>query len=118
MRIDKAGEVVRGVAGTAFAATGTAIGVIVGAGGSIIRSNGGTCDGILVPNANRGAYGTVTAAGERVDLLRRGEIVEFGGTAGDRIYAGTGGTLLANTAAGNKYVGVVMDGGERLVVGL
>lgn len=117
MRIDKAHVVVRGVAGTVFPADGTAYGVKVGAGGSIIYSDGTSCDGVIVTHPLRASYGTATRVGERVDLLRVGEIVEYNGpgSAGDAVYAGTGGVLTA-TEAGNTKIGVIMDGGKRLVV--
>src|SRR5690606_8975950 len=119
MRIDKAHVEVRGVAGIVFPADGSAHGVKVGAGGSIIFSDGASCDGIIVTHPTRAAYGTVTRVGERVDLLRIGEIVEYNGpgSAGDTVYAGTGG-VLTTTAAGNTKIGVLMDGGKRLVVNI
>lgn len=118
-RIDKVVQVVRGVAGSVIPASGSIHGVMVAPGGSVVFSNGGTCDGVVVPNANRGAYGTVTAVGERVDILRIGEVVEYNGpgSAGNAIYAGTGG-VLTTTPAGNTKIGVLMDGGKRLVVAL
>lgn len=115
-RIDKVVQIVRGNAGTAFAADGTPKGVTFGAGGSVVPSGTADADGILIVNANRGPYGTAVPAGERVDVLKQGEIVEFGGTAGDTIYAGANG-VLSTTNTGVK-VGKVLDGGQRLVVDL
>ena len=113
-RIDKVVQVVRGNAGTAFAADGIPKGVRVGAGGSVVLAPAGSADGILIVNANRGPYGTAVPVGERVDFLKQGEIVEFGGTAGDRI--GWDGTALV--AGATPEIGYVMDGGQRLVVDL
>lgn len=114
-RIDKVVQVLRGKAGTAYAANGEPTGVRIGAGGSIFPANGGSADGLLIVNPIRGPYGTVVAAGDRVDVLIRGEVVEFGGTAGDRIFAGSNSGALSTTNTGTA-VGTVMDGGQRLVV--
>lgn len=112
-RIDKVIQVVRGKAGTAFAANGSVIAVGVGAGGSIFPAGTTEALGVLIVNAKRGPYGTAVAAGDRVDILRIGEVVEFGGTAGDDIFAGADGAL---GTSGSVKIGVVMDGGQRLVV--
>jgi hypothetical protein len=112
-RIDKVIQVVRGKAGTAFAADGNVVAVAVGTGGSIFPAGTAEALGVLIVNAKRGPYGSVVAAGDRVDVLRIGEVVEFGGTAGDNIYAGAAGALATS---GSVFVGTVMDGGQRLVV--
>lgn len=115
-RIDKALQIVRGKAGTAFASTGSAIGVRFNTGGSVVLGNASSCDGVLVTNKNRAAYGTALVVGDRVDVLKRGEVVEFGGTAGDRIECDASGNLVAGSLTSATYVGVVLDGGDRLLV--
>ena len=112
-RIDKVIQVVRGKAGTAFAADGEPVVGAVGTGGSIFPAGTAEALGILIVNAKRGPYGSAVVAGDRVDVLRIGEIVEFGGTAGDAIYAGAAGALATS---GTVAIGHVMDGGNRLVV--
>jgi hypothetical protein len=115
-RIDKVVQIVRGNAGTAFAADGIPKGVAFGAGGSVVPSGTADADGILIVNKNRGPYGTAVPAGERVDVLVQGEVVEFGGTAGDTVYAGAAGALTTTNTG--KKVGKVLDGGQRLVVNM
>ena len=115
-RIDKVVQIVRGNAGTVFAADGIPKGVVFGAGGSVVPSGAADAEGILIVNANRGPYGTAVPAGERVDVLVQGEIVEFGGTAGDAIFAGANGAL--STTNTGKKVGKVLDGGQRLTVNM
>lgn len=112
-RIDKVIQVVRGKAGTAFAADGLVKAVHFGSGGSVFPAGTATCEGIMIVNAKRGPYGSAVVAGDRVDVLRIGEVVEFGGTAGDIIYAGAAG---AYAASGGTRIGFVADGGNRLVV--
>lgn len=105
--------VVRGKAGTAFAADGLIKAVHFGSGGSVFPAGTATCEGIMIVNAKRGPYGSAVVAGDRVDVLRLGEVVEFGGTAGDFIYAGAAGALATS---GSVPIGFVADGGNRLVV--
>lgn len=115
-RIDKVVQVVRGNAGVAFAADGIPKGVLFGAGGSVVLSGTADAEGLIIVNKNRGPYGTSVPVGERVDVLFQGEVVEFGGTAGDTIFAGVGGSL--STTNTGKRVGKVLDGGQRLVVNM
>lgn len=113
-RIDKVIQVLRGKAGTVFAADGFIKGVRVGAGGSVFPSGSTDADGVTVVNKNRGPYGTALVAGDRIDVLIQGEIVEVGGTAGDRLFAGASGSVTTTNTG--KAIGVVMDGGNRLFV--
>lgn len=105
-RIDKAWVVVRGTAGTAL--TGC-IGVTVNSGGSIVPAGSANAKGIVC------LPGTI-AAGRVVGMVTRGEIIEFGGSAGQSVYAGsTTGTLTATTATGSTLVGYCVEG-DRFVV--
>lgn len=102
-RIDKAHMVVRAPAGTAL--TGT-MAVKLNSGGSAIYS--GTADAlgiVCIP-------GTI-AAGRPVSILVRGELVEFGGSAGSLYYAVANGSL--GLTAGGTRVGFTVEG-DRLVV--
>lgn len=106
-RIDKVTMIVRATAGTAL--TGT-LGVYINAGGSVVP--GGTA-------AGQAAWGVVclpgtVAAGDPVGVMRLGEIVEFGGTAGGTYYAGVGGTLSTTSTNATK-VGSTIEG-NRLIV--
>ena len=106
-RIDKATIVVRGIAGTAL--TGLK-GVYFGAGGSVLPAGtaaGSEADGVVcIP-------GTI-AAGRPVGVIMRGEIVEFGGSAGSVYYSGVGGTL-SGTPTNATRVGKTVEG-DRLVI--
>jgi len=106
-RIDKAHVVVRGIAGTAL--TGFK-GVYFATGGSVLPSGtaaGSEADGVVcIP-------GTI-AAGRPVGVIMRGEIVEFGGSAGTDYYAGVAGAI-GTAAANSTKVGVTVEG-DRLVI--
>lgn len=108
-RIDKAWIMVRATAGTAL--TGL-LGVRVGSGGSIFPSGTALVDR---------AFGVVClpgtiAAGEPVGVMKRGEIVEFGGSAGSVYYAGANGSVSL-TSTDSQKVGTTIEG-SRLVVEL
>lgn len=115
-RIDKVIQIVRGKAGTVFPADGLIKGVVVGAGGSVYPSGASNADGVTIVNDNRGPYGTALFAGDRIDVLIQGEIVEVGGTAGDRLYAGAAGSVTTTNTG--KAIGPIMDGGKRLIVNI
>lgn len=105
-RIDKVTMVVRGTAGTAL--TGL-LGVTVNSGGSVVPSGSANAVGVVC------LPGTI-AAGRVVDILCSGEIVEYGGSAGATVYAGSNSGSLANsTATGSTKIGWTVEGG-RLVV--
>jgi hypothetical protein len=107
-RIDKAWVVVRGTAGTAL--TGTK-GVAVNSGGSVVPAGSANCIGVIC------LPGTI-AAGRVVDILLRGEIVEYGGSAGASVFAGSNSGSLSNSSAtGSTAVGFTIEG-DRLVVAL
>ena len=108
-RIDKAWVVVRGIAGTAL--TGF-IGVYFGAGGSVLPAGtgaGSAADGVVV------LPGTI-AAGRPVGVLKQGEVVEFGGSAGSIYYAGVAGSISATSTNATK-VGKTVEG-DRIVISL
>jgi len=87
--------------------------VVIGAGQSGVR-------GVLVLTKAR-------KAGEIVDVMTSGEIVEFGpsdagkeagvdfGVAGTKYYAATTGEVTSTSAAGKNYVGHTVSG-QRLIV--
>jgi hypothetical protein len=105
--IDKAWMVVRGIAGTAL--TGL-IGVYFGAGGSVLPAGtgaGSAADGVVC------LPGTI-AAGRPVGVLQRGEIVEFGGSAGSPYYSGVAGSISLTTTNATQ-VGKTVEG-DRLIV--
>jgi len=105
-RIDKAHFVFRGTAGTAL--TGI-IGVTVNTGGSVVPAGSANARGIVV------LPGTI-AAGRVVGVLRHGEVVEFGGTAGTKYYAAlTTGSIGTAAAADSTFVGFTVEG-DRLIV--
>jgi hypothetical protein len=105
-RIDKAWMVVRGTAGTAL--TGL-LGVKPNAGGSIVPCGSSDALGVVV------LPGTISA-GRPVSVLVRGEVVEFGGTAGTKYYASNGGAgTLVTSATNTSLVGYTIEG-DRLVV--
>lgn len=105
-RIDKAWVVVRGTAGTAL--TGLA-GVTINSGGSVVYAGSANAVGVVC------LPGTI-AAGRVVGILTRGEIIEYGGSAGGVIYAGsTTGSLSATSAATSTKVGYTVEG-DRLIV--
>ena len=108
-RIDKVVQIVRATAGTALP-SGTVIGVVITAGGSVFPSGtaaGQAADGVV-------CYGGSIVAGDTIGVMLRGEIVEFGGSAGSAYYAGVGGTLSLTSTNATK-VGKTIEGG-RLVV--
>lgn len=105
-RIDKVMEAHRVPAGTAL--TGL-LGVRI-VGGSALPS--GTA-------AGEAAFGVVClpgtiVAGDPVAVLKRGEIVEFGGSAATAYYAGTAGGIGTASTNATK-VGTTIEGG-RLVL--
>lgn len=105
-RIDKAWVVVRGTAGTAL--TGVA-GVAINSGGSVVYAGSANAIGVVC------LPGTI-AAGRVVGILTRGEIVEFGGSAGQSVYAGSNaGSLAATSATGSTKVGYCVEA-DRFVV--
>jgi hypothetical protein len=57
--------------------------------------------------------GTI-AAGRPVGILVRGEVVEFGGSAGTRYYAPAGGTI-GSVSTNAATVGFTVEG-DRLIV--
>ena len=108
-RIDKVTMIFRATAGTAL--TGTK-GVRLDAGGSVVYS--GTA-------AGEAAVGVVClpgtiAAGKPVGVLMRGEIVEFGGSAGSAYYAGVSGSV-STTSTNATQIGFTVEG-DRLVVNM
>lgn len=108
-RTDKVTMVVRAPAGTAL--TGI-LGVVINSGGSVVPSGtaaGQLAQGVVV------IPGTI-AVGRPCSMLVRGEVVEFGGSAGSAYYAGVGGTLSLTSTNAQK-VGFTVEG-DRLVVTL
>lgn len=114
-RYDKVHFIARAPAGTALPGGGTAFGVRLAAGGSLFLS--GTAlleraDGVICLAATGGA-----AAGDIIGYLKKGEIVEFPGTAsGTTIFAGAGG-VLSTTSTDAQKVGKTVEA-SRLVVDL
>lgn len=106
-RIDKVVQLVRGTAGASL--TGL-LGVKFNAGGSVVAATGSTdtIGVVCLP-------GTI-AAGYPVGVLTRGEIVEFGGSAGSTYYSPAGGTLTTASASATR-VGYTVEG-SRLVVAM
>ena len=102
-RIDKVDQIVRATAGTALVGTRT---VRLNAGGSVIYAGSADALGVVC------LPGTISA-GRPVGVLVRGEIVEYGGSAGGTIYSTAGGTLA--TTSGGTLVGFTVEG-DRLVV--
>lgn len=108
-RIDKVTFAVRAIAGTVYPG-GTVTGVYVAAGGSIMPSGtgaGSAAFGVVCPG------GTI-AKGQPIAVLKRGEIVEFGGSAATVFYAGVAGALGTASANATK-VGTTIEG-DRLVL--
>jgi hypothetical protein len=108
-RIDKLWVAARATAGTAL--TGV-LGVLPNAGGSVVPA------GTAVGSAAVGVVcipGTI-AAGKPVAVMIKGEIVEFGGSAGSLYYAGAGGSLSLTSTNATK-VGFTLEG-DRLVVSM
>lgn len=106
-RYDKMHMVVRAIAGTAL--TGVK-GVRFDANGEVVYAGtaaGQTAIGVVC------LPGTI-AAGDPVGVLVRGEIVEFGGSAGSVYYAGSNGTISTDSTSATQ-VGVTVEG-NRLVV--
>jgi hypothetical protein len=105
--------IVRAPAGTVLPGSSTVYGVRIGAGGSVFPS--GTA-------AGQAAFGVICyaggsyVAGDIVSIMKKGEIVGFGGSAGSPYYAGVGGTLSL-TSTNATQVGTTIEGG-RLVVDL
>lgn len=106
-RIDKAWIMVRAIAGTAL--TGV-LGVKLNAGGSVVPA--GTADAIGVV-----CYPGTIAAGRPCAFMTRGEIVEFGGTAGTPYYAAPAGGTMTTTATNGTRVGTTIEA-DRLVVNM
>lgn len=105
-RIDKAHVIVRGPAGTAL--TGL-IGVTINSGGSVVPAGSANAIGVVC------LPGTI-AAGRTVGFMTRGEIIGFGGSAGQSVFAGSNaGSLSATTATGSTKVGYCVEG-DRFVV--
>lgn len=107
-RYDKVHMLVRAPAGTALATAGAVSAVKLNAGGSVVLA--GTADAlgvIIVP-------GTV-AAGHVVGILLRGEVVEFGGSAGKGYYAQAGGTVGTANPTTDTSIGFTVEA-DRLVV--
>ena len=107
-RIDKVGFSFRAIAGTVLVGVQA---VKIGTGGSIILAGTAVGDAIGVTFV----AGTITA-GQPVSVLVKGEIVEFGGSAGSPYYAIGGGSVGLTPATGTK-VGHTVEG-NRLVVSL
>lgn len=112
-RFDKVHMVVRAPAGTVLPGGGTVYGVRVGAGGSIFPAGTAAADqafGVICYAG--GSY----IAGDIVSVMKKGEIVEFPGSAGSPYYAGVGGTVSL-TSTNAQQVGTTIEG-SRLVVDL
>jgi hypothetical protein len=107
-RIDKLAFSFRALAGTALtgiqAVKLDTAGAVVLAGTAAGDAIGVTC----IP-------GTI-ATGRPVSVIREGELVEFGGSAGSAYYAVGGGTVGLTPATGVK-VGFTVEG-DRLIVAL
>jgi len=105
-RIDKVVQLVRAMAGTVLGPGPQA--VVLNAGGSVILAGTANAQGVTCPG------GTISA-GYPIGILIRGEITDFGGTAGTKYYSQGGGTI--GTAAQTSLVGFTVEGG-RLVVNM
>ena len=112
-RFDKAWVIVRAPAGTVLPGGGTVYAVKVGAGGSIFLGGTAAAD---VPFGVICYAGGSYAAGDPVSIMKHGEIVGFGGSAGSPYYGGTGG-IVSLTSTNATKVGYTIEGG-RLVVDL
>lgn len=102
-RIDKSNFLVRGTAGTVLTGLHP---VKKDAGGSIVYSGSADAIGVVC------LPGTI-AAGHAVGVLKKGEITEYGGSAGADYYALGGGSI--GTAVGGTKVGFTLEA-DRLIV--
>lgn len=86
------------------------VGVSLNASGDVVKGNGGTSKlvGVLVLTE-------ALKAGDIVDVMTAGDIVDFGGNAGTQYFAATDGSVAAGSAAGKFLVGATVKG-DRLVV--
>lgn len=108
-RIDQLMVHHRALCGTAL--TGI-LGVRVNSGGSVVPSGTATGEGAQAIICHPGT----TAAGKPIAIVKRGEIVEFGGSPGTNYYAGVGGSI-GTTSTNATLVGHTIEG-DRLVVTL
>lgn len=103
------------------------VGVSLDANGRVVIGTGGQTGlcGVLVKNVPTMPAGLATAAqvvnnwmggraGDIVDIMTQGQILDTGLAAGSKIFSAAGGTLSATLAAGNR-VGYTVEAG-RLVV--
>lgn len=104
-RIDKVTMAVRAPAGTAITGLHP---VKLNSGGSVIPS--GTADAVGVV-----CIAGTCAAGDPIAIIRAGEIVEFGGSAGASIFAIAGGSV--GTTAGGSSLGFTVEA-NRFVVAM
>jgi hypothetical protein len=106
-RTDKAHFVVRAPAGTALTGTQN---VKLNAGGSVIPSVANDALGVTcIP-------GTISA-GRPCSVLLKGELVEFGGIAATKYYAGAGGTIGTASGGSAVPVGWTVEA-DRLVINM
>lgn len=85
------------------------IGVGMNANGEIVKGGGNSgVIGVLVLTKAR-------KAGEVVDTMTDGEVVEFGGVAGTKYFSDAAGAITATDAPGSVLVGHTVEG-NRLIV--
>jgi hypothetical protein len=106
-RIDKISFSFRAIAGTVL----TGLQAVKVSGGSVVLAGTAVGDALGVTFV----AGTITA-GRPVSVLMRGEIVEFGGSAGSPYYSVGGGTVGLTPTTGVK-VGFTCEG-DRLIVSM
>lgn len=123
-RIDKYNPVgggFRAPLNAAYTASDTPIGVGINSSGKVVAGAGqtGIIGVLLVPTGGAGGIASYVdkAAGDIVDVMTDGEIVEFSGAAGTAYTANTttGAITSAATSATQIYVGYTVEA-TRLIV--
>lgn len=110
-RYDKVHQIVRAPAGTALTSVGFTPGVVavkLNSGGSVVPAGTADALGVIV------MPGTISA-GHVIGVLLRGEIVEFGGSAGKNYYAQASGSVGTANPTTDTLVGFTVEA-DRLVV--
>lgn len=99
-----------------FAGSANAIGVGLDVNGRVVVGAGHTGVIAILCNPSSDVPGATTKAGDPVDCMTDGEVVDFVGAAGTKYYAhATTGVISTTSAAGAIYVGHTVEA-TRLVV--
>lgn len=110
-RIDKVTQIARAPAGTALSSVGfspAVVAVKLNSGGSVVPAGTADAIGVVV------LPGTI-AAGHVVGVLLRGEVVEFGGSAGKAYFSQANGSVGTANPSTDTVVGFTVEA-DRLVV--